>query len=80
MDLNFTIYGKENCGYCKRALAWMEKHDHSYEYISLDNQAALTEFKQANPTARTVPQIFVEKDGDVKHIGGYTDLVAEYGS
>jgi len=69
----YTIYGKAECGYCKRAKDLLDILGEDYEYLDIGN----VEIHEAMNTrlgyeARTVPQIW-END---THIGGFTELSA----
>ncbi|WP_154943599.1 GrxA family glutaredoxin [Klebsiella grimontii] len=76
--MKITIYGKDNCSFCKRAVELskqLESQGHGeYEYIDIVasgiDAAALGEL--VGKPVRTVPQIFV----DGEPIGGYTELAA----
>lgn len=68
-----TIYGKDNCYWCKEAKSLAERYDIAYTYIDASNEEGLREFKEAVPLAKTVPQIF----WDGRHIGGYNDFANE---
>ena len=45
-----------------------------YDVYSTDNPDVFNEMIKRNPSARTLPQIFI----DDKLIGGYTDLIENY--
>lgn len=76
--MKITIYGKDNCYFCKRAVELSKQlklQGHGdYEYIYIVeagiDAAALEEL--VGKPVRTVPQIFVEGEP----IGGYTELAA----
>ena len=79
MEQMFTIYSKPNCTFCDQAKALMTQLDLPYHEIVLDigqehevntKYMPVQEFKALNPTARTVPQIFL----DDKLIGGFAAL------
>ena len=70
----FKIYGKSTCGYCK--LAKMLLVNYKTQYIDLDNDEKRFKFyDDHNIESRTVPQVYYEEEGEIKHIGGYQDLV-----
>jgi glutaredoxin 1 len=68
-----TIYGKPNCGFCKKATDYCTKAQMEYKYIDVSvGQQNLEELHQRlTAPARSVPQIFIDKN----HIGGYTDFI-----
>lgn len=72
-----TIYGTTNCLYCVKAKKLCQDLNLDYLYIPVDtsyeDNKYAKEFKERFPEAKTVPQIL----WDNKHIGGYTELVAE---
>ena len=69
--MNIVVYTKKTCHYCLSAKVWLDARKYKYQEISLDDPADHKAFKEANPTLKTVPQIFV--DGD--NIGGFTELL-----
>lgn len=70
--MSIIIYSTEACGYCKRAKDLLNKKGLLFEEIILDNQEALTKFKNDCPDATTVPQILI----DSKLVeGGYMGLI-----
>lgn len=63
--LKITVYGKDNCPFCTRAVNDLTKEKLQFEYTKVTDPAQLP-----NPTHRTVPQIVI----DGAFIGGYTEL------
>jgi glutaredoxin len=71
--MKVTIYTKTTCPYCVLAKNWFTEHNIDYEEINFSkNPEKLKQFKLDNPTAKTVPQIFVDNE----LIGGHDDLMA----
>lgn len=68
---NITVYTRKRCPYCTSAKIWLKQKDYQFEEISLDDKDVLQEFLAKNPTARTVPQIFLEDE----LIGGFSELI-----
>ena len=68
-----VIWGRDNCGYCTRAVDLCDQYDFKYEYIKVDTPQILEQLEQKVPGVKTVPQIFWND----KHIGGYEDFAAE---
>ena len=67
------IYTKFGCGYCARAKRLLDEKNVTYtEYDVTMGGPDKAEMQRRNPTARTVPQIFI---GD-KLVGGSDDLAA----
>jgi thioredoxin reductase (NADPH) len=74
MNKKVEIYSKTNCSYCDMAMNFFDSRGISYEVYSADDQNVFKEMLERNPSARTVPQIFI----DDQLIGGYTDLIEKY--
>lgn len=72
--MNIVIYTTNTCPYCVRAKQWLKSKNYEYNEVSLEDPALRAEFKEKNPTLKTVPQIFVD---DV-NIGGYQELVKSH--
>lgn len=68
-----TIYGKDNCYWCKEAKALADRYGLEYEYKNTGYENFRTEMFENVPDAKTVPQVF----WDGRHIGGYTEFVSE---
>lgn len=66
------IYSTETCGYCVMAKRWLSENQIEYAEILLDNQEAISQFRDECPGQRTVPQILI--DGSLIE-GGYTGLM-----
>jgi len=62
------IYSKENCVFCVKAKAVLEKH--KPEVLMLDEDYNRDQFFEIFPTAKTFPQIIINGD----KIGGYHEL------
>jgi glutaredoxin 1 len=67
-----TIFGRESCGYCRRAKQLCEMNGLDYRYVDIEkegiSQADLE--KTIGKAVITVPQIFQGQD----HIGGFSEL------
>ena len=74
MSKKVEIYSKENCTYCVMAMNFFDSNGISYKVYSADNPDIFKEMLERNPSARSVPQIFID---DIL-IGGYTDLVEKF--
>lgn len=66
------IYGKEDCRFCKEAIALCDNHTLRFVYRDIADPQTRSEMFARNPAARTVPQIFI----GTTHIGGFTELAA----
>lgn len=70
---NVTIYTREFCPYCTRALALLKGKDVELEHIDAGlDPAKKAEMVQRSGGGRTFPQIFINGD----HVGGCDDLMA----
>jgi glutaredoxin 3 len=66
------IWSKDTCPFCVQAKALLEKRGIEYEERNVSKNWTREQLLEAVPTARTLPQIFL----DDQHIGGFTDLRA----
>lgn len=64
------IYGKPACPFCEQAKALCETRGLKYTYYQLGEQFTREELLEQFPTAKTYPQIRVNRSS----IGGYTEL------
>jgi glutaredoxin len=64
------IWSKYNCIYCDQARALLEQNAIVYEERKIGDGYTREDLLEAVPSARTVPQIFM----DNQLIGGYTEL------
>jgi glutaredoxin len=65
-----TVWSKYNCPYCDQAKALLKMKGIQVEEKKIGDGYTKEELLEAVPTARTVPQIFL----DDKLIGGFTEL------
>ena len=65
-----TVWSKYHCPYCDQAKALLKSKDISFEEKKIGDGYTKEELLEAVPTARTVPQIFI--DGEL--VGGFTEL------
>ena len=65
-----VIWTKYHCPYCDQAKALLELHGITYKERRIGDGYTREDLLESVPTARTVPQIFL----DGKLIGGYTEL------
>jgi glutaredoxin len=64
------VWSKENCPYCEQAKSLLESKGIEFEVRTIGAEYTKEQLLEAVPTARTVPQIFL--DGEL--VGGYTEL------
>ena len=65
------IYTKSNCSYCEMAKQYFDSQNIEYSLHDVENVETFNELLSRNPSARTMPQIFIND----QFIGGYTDLI-----
>jgi len=66
------VWSKYNCPYCDQAKALLKMKGIQFEEKKIGDGYTKEELLEAVPTARTVPQIFI----DEQLIGGFTELRA----
>ena len=69
--MSIIVYSTKTCGYCKRAKDLLNEKGLLFEDIILDNEEAITKFKNDCPGATSVPQILID---DKLVDGGYEGL------
>jgi glutaredoxin len=65
-----TIWSKYNCPYCDQAKALLKLKGIEFEECKIGDGYTKEDLLEAVPTARTVPQIFLDQE----LIGGFTEL------
>lgn len=65
-----TIWSKTNCSYCDQAKKLLTLKGISFEEKVIGKDATREELLEVVPTAKTVPQIFL----DGSYIGGFAEL------
>jgi glutaredoxin 3 len=65
-----VVWSKDACPFCVQAKALLEARGIEYEERNVSKNWTREQLLEAVPTARTLPQIFL----DDQHIGGFTDL------
>lgn len=71
-----TVWSKDNCGFCIKAKTLLDMKGIQYEERKVGSGWTKEQLLEAVPTARTVPQIFLDEE----YIGGYTELVNKLAS
>lgn len=71
----YTIYSKDNCPYCTKAKALLDKQEVDYQEIKIGVDITREEFMETYPDVRTVPLIVTQSFGK---IGGYQQLVEHF--
>ena len=65
-----VIWSKDNCPFCVKAKTLLMLNGIDYEERIIGKGYTKEDLLEAIPTARSVPQVFV----DDAHVGGYTEL------
>ncbi|MCY0964029.1 GrxA family glutaredoxin [Parathalassolituus penaei] len=73
-----TIYGRDNCGYCRMARDLCERRGFEFRYIDMIAEGISKADLQSTlgRPVYTVPQILIGSE----YIGGYTDFAARVGA
>jgi glutaredoxin len=66
------VWSKYHCPFCDQAKALLKQRGISFQEKKIGDGYSKEELLEAVPTARTVPQIFI----DDQLIGGFTELKA----
>lgn len=66
------VWSKYHCPYCDQAKSLLKMKGIEFEERNISEDWTKEQLLEAVPTARTVPQIFL----DDQHIGGFTELKA----
>jgi glutaredoxin len=66
------VWSKNQCPYCVQAKALLEMKGIEFEERNVQEEWTKEQLLEAVPTARTLPQIFL----DDNYIGGFTELKA----
>lgn len=64
------VWSKDNCPYCEQAKSLLKLHEYEIEERKIGNKYTKEQLLEAVPTARTVPQIFLNDE----YVGGFNEL------
>ena len=64
------VWSKDSCAYCVQAKQLLESKGIEFEERKIGKDWTKEQLLEAVPTARTVPQIFL----DEQYVGGYQEL------
>jgi glutaredoxin 3 len=64
------VWSKDQCPYCVQAKALLESKGIEYEERNVSQDWTKEQLLEAVPTARTLPQIFLDEE----HVGGFNEL------
>jgi glutaredoxin len=65
-----VVWSKDNCTFCDQAKALLDSKRIDYEEKKIGHGYTKEELLEAVPTARTVPQIFLNNE----YVGGFPEL------
>ena len=65
-----VVWSKDNCPFCDQAKSLLSQNGIQYEERKIGSGYTKEDLLEAVPTARTVPQIFLNDE----YIGGFTEL------
>lgn len=65
-----TVWSKYNCTFCDQAKALLKQKGYQVTENKIGDGYTKEELLEAVPTARAVPQIFINED----YVGGFTEL------
>lgn len=64
------VWSKDQCAFCEQAKNLLEARGIEYEVRNIMHEWTREQLLEAVPTARTVPQIFI----DDEYVGGFNEL------
>jgi len=64
------VWSKDQCTYCVQAKALLDARGINYEERNIMQDWTQEQLLEAVPTARTLPQIFLDNE----YVGGFTEL------
>ena len=68
--MNAVVWSNVNCPFCEQAKALLKQKGIEFEERKIGNGFSKEQLLEAVPTARTVPQVFIND----KLIGGFVEL------
>jgi len=74
LNIKYIVYGKDNCPFCNKAKALLEKQNAQFDYLTLGKDYTREELLELAPEAKTVPQICLDANDELFYIGGYMEL------
>jgi len=70
MTMKATVWSKNYCPFCDQAKALLTQRGIVFEEKTVGEGYSREDLLEAVPTARTVPQIFLDEE----YVGGFTEL------
>ena len=75
-ESSIIVWSKNDCPYCDNAKQLLKIKGLSYEERNINSNWTKSDLLAVVPNARTVPQIFIDKN----LVGGYNELVEYFNS
>lgn len=81
----YIVYSKPRCTFCDQAKALLHSKNLPYREVMFDvgqeklegvEYVKIVDFKHKYPNAKQAPQIFVETDSGLEHVGSFPELKA----
>jgi glutaredoxin len=69
-EMKATVWSKDMCSYCEQAKQLLTTKGIEFEERKIGKEWTKEQLLEAVPTARSVPQIFL----DDQYVGGFTEL------
>ena len=77
----FIVVGAPGCGVCTQVKNYLDGKEQKYTYLDLydmDHEDTMYYQKVANQSFRSVPQTFVNVEGELQYLGAGLPVVQEY--
>lgn len=74
----YAVYGLKTCGFCAKAVSFLQKKAAQFNYFPLDKQEGIMNYMKECYDHKTVPMIVYSVNGEETFIGGYDDLVKHF--
>ena len=72
----FIVYGGDGCPNCEADKKLLNQKNKQFVYKSFGYDYELQELTDLGVTSRSIPQVFVMREGNVlKHVGGLMEVV-----
>lgn len=72
----FIVYGGHGCSNCQQVVQLLNQKNKQFVYKSFGQDYELQELTDLGVTSRSIPQVFVMREGNVlKHVGGLMEVV-----
>ncbi len=73
--MKVIIYGADACPNCDKTRMLCQIQSLDFDYHTVGSDISIEELEaQIGTRVRSLPQIFLARDDDTRHVGGYNDL------